>query len=234
MADSKELKDPINVGKLKSLYSSHEHSGLNTALRNGLEAFAASTRSGFTQDDVGNVYITRPGTDPSVCAIALTFPLDSSSSSPHDTFSGALHTFLELLHTTTGCDVSLLGWSSLGNSTVGRDVWEEGLSVHEAYEEFPELKAFDGRGDVSAFGCSALLELIEVDGAALVVRGDALLAEKARGYLPAHGSVAVAGEGPNSSRCPVVSICGDGAIGVGKKVVIDYSEYVAKLFENFD
>lgn len=180
---------------------------------------------------MGNIYITRQGSDPSLSGIALTFPLDSSPS-PHNSFSGALHTFLELLQTKTKCELCLLGWSSPGQSKVGQDVWEEEVSVEAAYEEFPELKCFDGRDDVSTFGCSALLEIIEVEGAALEVRGSPLLAEKARSYVP--GSGTVGGEGPTSSRCPVVSICGEGAVGVGKRVVVEYSEYVAKLFENFD
>lgn len=104
--------------------------------------------------------------------------------------------------------------------------------MDEAYEEFPELKTFDRMDDVSMFGFSASLEIMEVKGAALKVRGSALLDEKARAYLPANGTVE--GEGLSPSRCPMLSVCGAGAIGVGKMVVIDYSEYVAKLFENFD
>lgn len=186
------------------------------------------------QDNVGNLYITRPGTDPSLSGIALTFPLDdpSSSSAPHHSFSGALHTFLELLQTNTKCEICLLGWSSPGQSRIGRDVWEEEVSVDEAYDAFPELKRLNGLHDVLGFGCSALLEISEVKGARLEVRGSPLLAEKARRYLPADGTVG--GEGPSSSRCPVLSICGDGAVGVAKGAVVDYSEYVAKLFENFD
>ena len=104
--------------------------------------------------------------------------------------------------------------------------------MDEAYEQFPELKRLNGLHDVSEFGCSALLEIGEVEGARLEVRGSPLLVEKARIYLPADGSVG--GEGPSSSRCPVLSLCGDGAEGVAKGVVVGYSEYVAKLFENFD
>ena len=117
---------------------------------------------------------------------------------------------------------------------MGQDVWEEEKdSVEKTYEKYPELKIFAGSDDVSTFGCSALLEIVEVKGAAeLEVRGSALLGEKARAYLPANGTVK--GGGPSSSRCPVVCIRGEGAIGVGKGVVVEYSEYVAKLFENFD
>lgn len=47
MAELKEGKDTNNTGKLKSLYSSPPSSGLNTALRNELEAFAVSNKSRF-------------------------------------------------------------------------------------------------------------------------------------------------------------------------------------------
>lgn len=217
MAELKERKDDVNVAKLKSLHFSSPPFGLNTALRNELEAFAASNKSTFAQDNVGNIYITRPGTDPSLSGIALTFQLDSPSS-PHDSFSGALHTYLDLLPTKTKCDICLLGWSSPRQSSIGRDVWEEEVSVDEAYEQFPELKRLNGLHDVSEFGCSALLEIGEVEGARLEVRGSPLLVEKARIYLPADGSVG--GEGPSSSRCPVLSLCGDGAEGVAKGVEI--------------
>lgn len=192
------------------------------------------------QDNVKNISITRPGTDPSLSGIALTFPLDSSSSSsssssPHDSFTGALHTFLELLHTTTKCEVSLLGWSSPAQSTIGRDVWEEDVSAEDAYAAFPVLKeSDDARHDVSEFDCAALLEIGEVKGAKLEVRGSPLLVEKARAYLPAGYDGTGRGEGLGPGRCPALRVWGDGAVGVGKRVVVDYSEYVAKLFENFD
>lgn len=264
MAESKESKRPIDIGRLKSLYSSPPPTGLNAPLRNELKTFAASNKCNFAvsicrntfsrcffwiteylpyvqQDNVGNIYITRPGTDASLSGIALTFPLDASSSPQHNSFSGAIHTFLELLQTNTKCEICLLGWSSPGNSSVGHDVWEEEYSVEETYEKYPELKIFAGSDDVSAFGCSALLEIVEVKGAAaaaaLEVRGSALLAEKASAYLPANnGTVGGVGgeEGPSSLRCPVLCIRGEGAVGVGKGVVVEYSEYVAKLFENFD
>ncbi len=87
---------------------------------------------------------------------------------------------------------------------------------------------------MSEFGCAALLEIREVKGAKLEVRGSPLLVEKARAYLPAGYDGTGGGEGLSSGRCPVLRVWGDGAVGVGKRVVVDYSEYVAKLFENFD
>ena len=161
----------------------------------------------------------------------MTFPLDSLAFL-HDSFSGALHTFIKLLRAHTKCEVSLLGWSSPGQSRVGQDVWEEEMSIDAAYEEFPALRTFNGLDDVSVFGYSALLEITEMEGAALEVRGSPLLGEKARSYVPANGTVG--GGGPTSSRCPVLSICGEGAAEVGERVAMEYSEYVAKLFENFD
>ncbi|KAL9064454.1 MAG: hypothetical protein Q9161_008862 [Pseudevernia consocians] len=245
MAEPSESKRYISIDRLQSLHSSPPPSGLNVPFRNELQAFVASNKCHFAQDNVGNIYITHPGTDKSLSAIALTYPLDTSSSSPaHNAFTGAIHTFSELLQTRTKCEICLLGWSTPGNSSVGQDVWEDSYSLESAYEKYPELKNFDGCDDVSAFTCSALLEIImdvkekekeKGSGGGVEVRGSALLGEKARGYLPANGTVSCGGgEGPRSSRCPVVRIRGEGAVGVGKGVVVEYSEYVAKLFENFD
>ncbi len=107
----------------------------------------------------------------------------------------------------------------------------------DAYAEYPVLKeSDDARHDVSEFECAALVEIGEVRGAELEVRGSPLLVEKARACLPAgyDDDGMGMGEGVGSGRCPVLRVWGDGAVGVGKRVVVDYSEYVAKLFENFD
>ena len=115
-------------------------------------------------------------------------------------------------------------------------MWEQDVSVTDAYERFPELRQLEGREDSDAFGCSALVEITEVKGAKVGVRGSALLAGKSEGYLPVGGRVVGGGEeeGVGSGRCPVLSMVGEGAVGVRKGVVVGYSEYVAKLFENFD
>ena len=137
--------------------------------------------------------------------------------SSQSTFSAALEAFLQLQETKTKCEIALLGCSSPGGNTVGHDVLEGDLSISEAYKEHPELKAFAEFNDVLEFSLSALIEIVEDDGAEVAVRGSSLLADKAR--LTINAFVRAESGGPISARCPVVSIRGEEAVALGRATV---------------
>ena len=180
------------------------------------------------QDNIGNLYITRAGSDPTLSSIALSFPVDSSTPS----FSSALRTFLQLRESSHSCDISLLGWSSPGGSDIGRDVWEGLCSRSAGYEQAPELKEFSGMEDVSIFPQAAIFDIIETESDPLVLQGSPVLTEAAK--RAANKPVTVNAERWSSLRAPVLNIQGQEAVSMAKLAVEEYSRYVAALFENFN
>lgn len=125
-----------------------------------------------------------------------------------------------------------MGWSSPNWSTIGHDVWEDTVSINDAYEKDVDLKTFQNEEDASEFSLSALIEVVENDEAEVVIKGSSLLAEKARSAI--NVPVSVESGGPTSSRCPVISIHGQEAAAVATATISAYSHYVSALFENFD
>lgn len=187
---------------------------------------------------MGNIYITRPGLDPSLSAIALAFPLDAAASSSSASFTTALHVFRGLQCVEMKIDVTLLGWSSPSPSPspscrpIGQEVWEGGVDASEVYSQIPAFKEFENNEDASAFSLSAIFEFGHADSKELVARGSLLLAEKVQKV--AERPVKVEFGGPTSRRVPIVSMQGAGAMDVGIKAVREYGRYVVGLFENFD
>ena len=108
-------------------------------------------------------------------------------------------------------------------------MWEGEVPVSEAYEQYPELRAFAANEDASTFSLSAMLEVIEAEDAPLVARGSPLLVDEAK--ATDGREVGIEEGGPVSSRSPVVSIYGSGAIDVGKATVAGYSAHIGKSFE---
>ncbi|RDW57629.1 hypothetical protein BP6252_13711 [Coleophoma cylindrospora] len=203
--------------------------GLNTVLRQRLKEFAHTRNHNFQQDNIGNIYITRAGSDSELSAIAVTFPLDSSNC--WATLSSALQVFLDLESIHTSCDITLLGWSSPHDNPIGHNVWEGAISLAAGYEQAAELKQFASLEDVRNFSLSANFQLLETDEP-LVAKGSPVLIQKLQ--EAAAGQVKVILESPISKRVPVLSIQGKGAIAVAKLSVEYYSRYVVGLFENFD
>jgi len=218
------------VGQLEKLsFGGNCSQGLNTALRQRLQEFAHTRNHKFQQDNIGNIYITRAGSDSELSAIAVTLPLDAPNSS--FILSSALQVFLELEKSDTSCDVTLLGWSSPRGNSIGHDVWEGTTAPEAGYEQAPELKQFLALEDVRTFSLSANFQFVETEEP-LIAMGSPVLMEKVR--KAAAEEVKIAFGGPVSKRAPIASIQGKGAVAVGKLLAEDYSRYIVGLFENFD
>ena len=106
------------------------------------------------------------------------------------------------------------------------------MEASEAYAKYSELGIFGSNEDTEHFPLSAMLEVEITDEKTTTVRGSSLLADQARATITV--DVEVAGGGPQSSRCPVVSIKGKEAATVAAATAQSYSAYVVKLFDNFD
>jgi hypothetical protein len=70
------------------------------------------------QDEEGNVYITIPGRDASLAAIAVRFPLNSPDT------NAALSVLLEKLSGNPGCNVVLVGWLPGATQTAAQTTGE--------------------------------------------------------------------------------------------------------------
>lgn len=199
---------------------------------------------GKQQDTIGDIHITRAGTDPNLPPIALAFPLDSTSPTPFtkSSFQIALQAFLSIEKEINN-DITLLGFSSPpGNEPLGRDVWDGTLSLLSAYERFPALEAFENEKSVSEFPLSAIFECVESEreGKGVSIIGSPVLV---RQLVEAGKGVGVdmrvengGSGGWMNKRCPVVRTEGkEGEVLEMVKVGVEkYGEYVRKLFDNFD
>jgi hypothetical protein len=179
------------------------------------------------QDHAGNIYISGTGRDRELGGIALTFSLDTPSLS----VPGAFQSFQKLTDSQLECDVILLGWTSPGGELVGRDVWDGSLQASEAWEKYPDLKAFAGEEDVSTFALSAIFDVHQTEDVGATASGSPVLITALQKEAP---TVKVKDSSLMSKRAPVISIRGRDAVQVGTKTVTWYSEYVAALFGNFD
>lgn len=220
---------------------------LVTEMRESLKTYAKNHQYTLQQDTIGNIYITQSGTDTTLSGIALQFPLDArhgTQTHENPQFLSALHVFESLKNAKTACDIVLVGWSSPGGRGIGKAVWEGETTLEGAYSSLPELKQFGNDGS-EAFPnpeevyLSAIIEVLEdgkVEGSGILeVEGSFVLVDKAKKISGGEAKEKKQhGESPTSNKAPIVRIEGKGAEEIARKLVVDYSRYVAGLFENFD
>jgi hypothetical protein len=185
------------------------------------------------QDNIGNIYITRCGSDLELASIALGFPLDSIPA--EDTFPGAFKVFQEIAEIKTRCSVTLVGWAAPSSCNLGEEVWDGRISTSVGYARAPELKLFSNLEEPSTFPFSALFQIIEEEQLeldSLTAQGSPVITQRL--HLVTSLPLKVENGGSLPQRVPFISLRGKSAVSVGKLVVKDYSNYVAALFENFD
>jgi len=216
-------------------------------MRESLKKYAENQHYTFQQDTIGNIYITQPGTDTTLSGIALTFPLDDrpgTQTHENPRFSSALHVFESLKNVKSACDVVLIGWSSPGGREIGKAVWEGEMALEDAYSSFAELKQCGDNGSQALPNpeevyLSAIIEVLYdgrgEDGGNLEVEGSFVLVDKAKKISGGEAKERKSHhESPTSNKAPILRIEGNGSEEVARKLVVDYSHYVAGLFENFD
>ncbi|KAI0883744.1 uncharacterized protein GGS22DRAFT_189711 [Annulohypoxylon maeteangense] len=216
---------------LRKAYASTEtqQPSLNTIFRGALKDFAVAQSLQFSEDSAGNNYITRRGKDPSIAPIAITFPLDGSLS--ETSFTSAFRVFSLLAKVELPCDLLLVGWTSLGERIVGRDIWDS--SVTASSQVIPsELASFQQGDDPKDVSVSAVVEVSEQMGAPLRIEGSPVLVKKARRLMTALADVRELGKG--LARAPCISITGPEAESIACSIIREYSAYIVALFDNFD
>ncbi|KAK7755052.1 hypothetical protein SLS62_002867 [Diatrype stigma] len=163
---------------------------------------------------------------------AVAFPLDGNLSEP--AFVSAFRVFSLLSREKTmPCGLVLLGWTSLGSETVGRQIWE-GSATASPPASPPELDQFRTMSDPGDASLSAIFNVSEGGGGAiLTIEGSPVLIDKARTTLPA-SSAHIRQSGGKPSRAPMVAMTGPEAEVIACATIRSYSAYVAALFDNFD
>ncbi|KAI1077020.1 hypothetical protein F5B20DRAFT_583758 [Whalleya microplaca] len=219
------------IAGLRKAYASTQAllTPLNTPFREALRKLAESQSLQFSEDSVGNNYITRPGKDPELAPIAIAFPLDGGLS--ESSFASALRIFLLLSNEDLACDLTLLGWTSLASRIVGREIWEASVTKTSCNVP-PELEPFAEMDNPKNVSVSAVVEVSEEKEGVLRVKGSPILVQKARRLATAQESI-FEPEG-KLTRAPFISIIGPAAESTACSLIKEYSAYITALFDNFD
>ncbi|KAI0544556.1 hypothetical protein F4679DRAFT_34969 [Xylaria curta] len=205
---------------------------LNTELREQLNQYAAAEQLSVNQDSAGNIGITKPGQDSTLAAIALSFPLDGCGKS---SFVSAFRVFNLLRADNLQCGVTLLGWSSVGERLIGREIWMvAGAKKGSIPPILSQLERFSDLADPSTVTFSAIVEVWGDAAVVTEVVGSPILVETAKKHMGARGQLKATILERGAVRAPELRIMGMEAETVARGLVKDYSEYVTALFENFD
>ncbi|KAI0119725.1 hypothetical protein F4814DRAFT_458897 [Daldinia grandis] len=202
---------------------------LNTPFREALRSYATSQSLQFSEDNLGNNYITRRERDADIAPIAITFPLDGGLS--ESSFTSAFRVFSLLSEVPLPCNLVLVGWTTLGSRLIGQELWEASTTTL-SYSVPSELQEFQGKINAKDVSFSAVFEASEQKGVPLRVEGSSILVEKTRRLTT--GQADICQSHKKSIRAPWVSISGHEAEAVAIAAIKKYSAYIVALFDNFD
>lgn len=177
---------------------------------------------------MGNNYVTQPGKDTGISPIAIAFPLDGSAEA---SFTSAFRIFSLLSKLELPCDVMLVGWTSLGERMIGRDIWFS-IDIKSNQAVPPELETFKQRDSPKDVSVSAVFEVSEQEGVPLTIEGSPVILEKARSLTTAQTNLRELI--PGLTRVPLISIMGTEAESIACSLIREYGAYVVALFDNFD
>ncbi|KAI1746715.1 hypothetical protein F4782DRAFT_41285 [Xylaria castorea] len=224
--------------RLQTTYETCDYSSgaaictLNAGFREELKKYAASEQLSVNQDSAGNLGITKPGYDSSLAAITLSFPLDGCGKS---SFVSAFRVFNLLRADDLQCDLTLLGWSSMGERLVGRDIWVAAdAKKGSALPIPPQLERFSDLADPSTVTFSAIVGIRGDADTATEVAGSPILVEMAKKHMGTNGQLEATMLDRGPVRAPELRVVGMEAEVVARELLKGYSEYVAALFDNFD
>ena len=144
----------------------------------------------------------------------------------------AFRVFYELQRENLLCGVTLLGWTSVGNAYLGRDIWETAISNTRKRPSTPELEQFSAFEDASSFQLSAIFEIVEQEQEQINVEGAKVLVDQIKELLSTPVSAKLSSR--MQLRAPEVCLKGHGAERVGVEAIKAYSKYVGAMFDNFD
>ncbi|KAI1464599.1 uncharacterized protein F4812DRAFT_160643 [Daldinia caldariorum] len=202
---------------------------LNTPFREALKSYAASQKLQFSEDSIGNNYITRGDRDADIAPIAIAFPLDGGLS--ESAFISAFRLFSLLSEASLPCNLMLVGWTYSGSRLVGQELWELSATT-PSYEVPSELQEFQGKASPKDVSFSAIFQASEEKRTPLRIDGSPVLVEKARKLTTVQADVRQSHK--KTVRAPWISITGPGAEDVAMEAIKEYSAYIVALFDNFD
>ncbi|KAI0897250.1 hypothetical protein F4806DRAFT_461442 [Annulohypoxylon nitens] len=216
------------VSLRKAYMSGQGQTSLNTTFRESLKNFSMTQSLQLSEDSAGNNYITRPGKDTGISPIAVAFPLDGSAKA---SFTSAFRIFSLLSKLELPCDAMLVGWTSLGEGMIGRDIWFS-IDTPSNHGIPPELVSFKQRDSPKDVSVSAVFEVSEQEGVPLKIEGSPVLLEKARNLTKAQTNLRELRS--EFARAPYISIVGTEAESIACSIIREYGAYVVALFDNFD
>ncbi|KAI0848376.1 hypothetical protein F5Y00DRAFT_238239 [Daldinia vernicosa] len=225
------MADVNTLTNLQKTYAGPHASpaSLNTPFREALRSYSTSQSLQFSEDTLGNIYITRRERDTDIAPIAIAFPLDGGLSEP--SFTSAFRVFSLLSEVSLPCNPVLVGWTTLGSRLIGQELWEASATA-PSYSVPPELQEFQGKTNAKDVSFSAVFGASEQKGIPLRIEGSSILVEKTRKL--ATGQTDIRQSHKKIIRAPWVSITGPEAEAVAVAAIKEYSAYIVALFDNFD
>ncbi|KAF2103630.1 hypothetical protein NA57DRAFT_69844 [Rhizodiscina lignyota] len=204
---------------------------LDREFRETLTEWAESEPLQCSQDHAGNIYITHAGQDPDLAPIAISFPIDGANSS--NNISSALNVFSQLCNKACACSVTLLGWTSVSGNLLGRDLWAQPTQIEQHRPSNPWLEDFSECRRASEFPLSAIFEIAEDSQGPLKLVGSHILIQRARENPASNARVEYSISKASSTRAPEIMVKGNDAEKMAQRLIQDYSEYVAAIFDTF-
>ncbi|KAI0110761.1 hypothetical protein GGR51DRAFT_75763 [Nemania sp. FL0031] len=209
-----------------------EDNSLNIAMREALHQHSTANELQFGQDNMGNVYLSKPGRDPTLANIAIAFPIDTHDSS--QSFTSAFLTFHRLRQEEVICGVTLMGFTSLQGEAVGLEAWDNSIAIpkESTSSRTTILSQFSHLPSPVTFAFSAIFQPSERVDTPLSLSGSLILTLKAQNLIDNAKAWRVRTQ--EFRRAPRLQVDGSGAEDLTRNVIYAYSEYIAALFDNFD
>ncbi|KAI8957735.1 hypothetical protein F5Y11DRAFT_352218 [Daldinia sp. FL1419] len=202
---------------------------LNTSFREALRSYAAAQSLHFTEDQIGNIYMSRSGLDVDIAPIAVTFPLDGGLSV--STFTTAFRIFSLLSEVSLPCSIVIVGWFCLRERQLGKVFWD--MSAAGPLQKVPsQLQGFQENIHPKDISFSAVCRVTEEEGVPLQLEGSPILIKMARGFMTTEADIDISRW--RAPRAPWVTIMGPGAEALALSTIKEYSAYIGAIFNNFD
>ncbi|KAI1126605.1 hypothetical protein F5Y10DRAFT_244416 [Nemania abortiva] len=222
-----------DLDTLQRVYEqAREGNALNISMREALRQHAAANSLQFEQDNVGNVYLSKPGRDLTLANMAIAFPIDEHDSP--QSLTSAFLTFNRLGQENVLCGVTLMGFTSLHGEAVGLEAWDNSIIIPKepSSSRAPIPSQFSHLPSPAAFAFSAIFQASERADTPSSLSGSLILTLKAQQLIGTQKDWRVRTQ--EFRRAPRLQIEGSDAEEATRRVICVYSEYVVALFDNFD
>ncbi|KAJ8130853.1 hypothetical protein O1611_g2775 [Lasiodiplodia mahajangana] len=213
-----------DIDTLQRAYEqAREDDSLNMVMREALQQHAIANELQFGQDNVGNIYLSKPGRDDTLVNIAIAFPLDAHDSP--QSFTSAFLTFDRLSREDIPCGLTLMGFTSLHGQAVGLEAWDNSIAIPEepASSKTPVLSQFSHLPSPGTVSFSAIFQPSERADMPLSLFGSLILTLKAQQLIDDREGWRVRTQ--EFRRAPRLQVDGSGAEDLTRKVIRSYSDF---------